>query len=61
MDFVTCKAVGSYLVSASLKLEHSALINVPANCVHLNNDFYRAILIIGHISKQMFCSIAFEY
>ena len=32
---VTCPAVGSCLVSASLNLECIALINVPDNCVHL--------------------------
>ena len=61
MEFVTCKAVGSCLVSAVLKLENTALINLPDNCVHPNNEIFSTILIIGRRRKQMFCSIAFEY
>ena len=34
---VTCPAVGSCLVSASLNLECTALINEPDNCVSLQN------------------------
>ena len=58
---MTCTDVGLCLVSASLKLECNALINVPDNCVHLHNEVFSTVLIIGHSRKQMFCSIAFEY
>ena len=58
---VTYPGVTSCLVSASLKLESTALINVPDNCVHPHNETVSTSLIISHRRKQMFCSTAFEY